>query len=171
MDDRSITIMLRLIHILAGIFWVGSAFLMAGFLIPTVQQTGREGGRFIQHLMLQRKLPIFIGIAMLLTILSGLTMYARMAAATHGSWAGSGPGIAFGTGGLAAILGAIVGSVYSGGAGRRMAVIGQSIGPAGPSPEQQAEISRLQARIGLGTRIVAALLALSAGAMAIGRYL
>jgi hypothetical protein len=171
MDDRSITIVLRLIHILAGIFWVGSAFLMAGFLVPAVQQTGREGGRFIQHLMLQRKLPIFLGIAMLLTILSGLTMYARMAAATHGSWAGSGPGMAYGLGGLAAILGAIVGSLYGGGAGRRMAAIGQSIGPAGPSPEQQAEISRLQARIGLGSRITAALLALSAGAMAIGRYL
>jgi uncharacterized membrane protein len=170
MDDRSITIMLRLIHFLAGIFWVGSAFLMAGFLVPAVQQTGREGGRFIQHLMLQRKLPIYLGIAMLLTILSGLTLYVRMAAATHGSWAGSGPGITYGIGGLAAILGAIVGSLYSGSAGRRMAAIGQSIGPAGPSPEQQAEISRLQARIGRGSRITAALLALAAGAMAIGRY-
>jgi uncharacterized membrane protein len=170
MDDRSVTIILRLIHILAGIFWVGSAFLMAGFLVPAVQQTGREGGRFIQHLMLQRKLPIFLGIAMLLTILSGLTMYARMAAATQGSWAGSGPGMAYGLGGLAAILGAIVGSLYSGRAGRRMAAIAQGIGPGGPSAEQQVEISRLQARIGLGSRITAALLALSAGAMAIGRY-
>jgi uncharacterized membrane protein len=171
MDERTITIILRLIHILGGVFWVGSAFLLAGFLVPTMRETGREGGRFIQHLMLQRKLPVFIGIASALTVLSGLTMYARMAAATHGSWASTPPGIAYGIGGLAAVLGGIAGAVFAGAAGKRMAVVGQSIGAAGPSPEQQAEIARLQARIGLGTRLTAALLAVAAGAMAVARYL
>jgi hypothetical protein len=171
MDDRSITLLLRLIHILAGIFWVGAAFLMAGFLVPTMRETGREGGRFIQHLMQKRRLPIFIGVAMLLTIISGLTMYARVTAATHGSWAGTPPGIAYGVGGLAAILGAITGSLLSGAAGRRMAVVGQSIGPQGPTSEQQAEMGRLQSRMSLGTRLAAALLLLAAGAMAVARYL
>jgi uncharacterized membrane protein len=54
MDDRAITIILRLIHILAGIFWVGTAFLLAGFLAPTLRATGSEGGRFMRHLMQQR---------------------------------------------------------------------------------------------------------------------
>jgi hypothetical protein len=171
MDERTVAILLRLIHIMAGIFWVGSAFLMAGFLVPTMRETGREGGRFIQHLMLERKLPIFLSIASLLTILSGFIMYGRMAAATHGTWAGTPPAIAYGVGGLAAILGAVAGSLLSGAAGRRMAVVGQSIGPAGPSANQQEEISRLQRRIALGTRVAAALLAVAAGAMAVGRYL
>jgi hypothetical protein len=171
MDERTLTIVLRLIHILAGIFWVGSAVLMAGFLVPTMRATGREGGRFIQHLMQRGRLPMFLGIAMGLTILSGLVMYGRLAGATHGTWTGTGPGITYGVGGLAAILGAFTGSMVSGAAGRRMAAMGATMGAGGTSAEQQAEIGRLQGRIALGTRLSAGFLTVAAGAMAIARYL
>jgi hypothetical protein len=67
---------------------VGSAVLVAGFLLPTVRATGPEGGRFMQHLMGRRRLPVYLAIAMLLTVLSGFVMYARVAAATNGAWAG-----------------------------------------------------------------------------------
>jgi hypothetical protein len=172
MDDRTITLLLRLVHILAGIFWVGAIFLIAGFLLPTLRATGREGGRFMQHLMGQRRLPIFLGIAMLLTVLSGFTLYTRTVAATHGAWASTPPGIAYGIGGLAAVLGALVGMLISGSAARRMAAIGQRSAVAGgPSPAEQAEIERLQDRMVLGSRLVAGFLAVAATAMAIARYL
>ena len=171
MDDRSITIILRLIHILAGVFWAGTAFLIAGFLVPTMRATGREGGVFIQHLMQTRRLQMFLGIAMLLTVLSGVTMYARLASATHGAWAGTAPGIAYGVGAVAAIVGGVAGAFVGSSAGRRLAAIGASIGAGGPSPEQQTEMGRLQARIRLGTRVAAGLLAIAAGAMAVARYL
>jgi uncharacterized membrane protein len=173
MDDQTITLLLRLIHILAGIFWVGVAFLMAGFLIPTVRETGQAGGRFMEHLMLRRRLPVFLGIAMLLTVLSGFVMYGRLAAATQGAWAGTPPGIAYGVGGLAALLGAVLGMGISGAAGRRMAKVSQSVAQAGgpPSAEQQAEIERLRARMSAGARITAGLLFIASGAMAIARYL
>ena len=72
MDDRALTLLLRLIHILAGVFWAGSVFFLAGFLIPTVRETGPEGGRVMSHLVGRRRLPVFIGIAILLTVVSGL---------------------------------------------------------------------------------------------------
>jgi hypothetical protein len=56
MDERTITIILRLVHILAGVFWAGTVFLMAGFLVPTMRATGREGGVFVQYLMRERRL-------------------------------------------------------------------------------------------------------------------
>jgi uncharacterized membrane protein len=172
MDDRALTLLLRLIHILAGVFWAGSAFFLAGFLIPTVRETGPEGGRVMSHLVGRRRLPVFIGIAILLTVLSGLIMYGRTAAATHGTWTGTAPGIAYGLGGLAAILGAIVGMGVSGAAARRMAAIGQRAAEAGrPSPEQQAEIQGLQQRMMLGARIAAGLIAVAVVAMATARYL
>jgi uncharacterized membrane protein len=173
MDDQTITVLLRLIHILAGIFWVGSMLLVAGFLFPAVRASGREGGRVMQHLMQQRRLPVYLAVAMLLTVLSGLTLYARLAAATHGAWASTTPGIAYGVGGLASILGAIAGMLISGSAGRRMAAIGsQNAGQtSGPSPDQQAEIARLQGRMVLGSRIAAGLLVIAAAAMATARYL
>jgi uncharacterized membrane protein len=171
-DAQTITLLLRLIHILAGIFWVGAIFLIAGFLLPPARATGREGGRFMQHLMLQRRLPVFLAIAMLLTVLSGFTLYARLVSATHGSWAGTPPGIVYGVGGLAAILGAVVGMLVSGSAARRMAAIGQQAAQGGgPSAEQQAETERLQGRMVLGSRLVAGFLAVAATTMAIARYL
>src|SRR5688572_8996596 len=69
MSDQSLTILLRLIHILGGIFWVGTMMLLAAFLIPTVRATGREGGKFMEHLMQQRRLRVYLGVAMLLTVL------------------------------------------------------------------------------------------------------
>jgi hypothetical protein len=102
-DARTVTIILRLIHILAGIFWAGTAFLVAGFLVPTARARGREGGLFLQHLMLQRRLSDFLGVAMLLTVLSGVGMYIRLAVASHGTWPRTPPGIAYGVGAVAAI--------------------------------------------------------------------
>jgi hypothetical protein len=171
MDDRSLTIILRLIHILAGVFWAGTAFLMAGFLVPTMRATGREGGVFIQHLMRERRLHVALGVAMLLTVLSGIAMYAKLAAATHGAWAGTPPAMAYGVGAVAAIAGGITGAVFGGSAGRRMAAISSSIEAGGPSPEQQAEMGRLQRRIRNGTKVTAGLLGVAVAAMAIGRYL
>jgi uncharacterized membrane protein len=170
MDDRTIMILLRLIHILAGTFWVGSAFLLARFLLPAVRATGREGGQFMQHVMQQGRLPVFLGIAMLFTVLSGFTLYARDAAGTQGMWASSAPGIGYGIGGLAAILGALVGFFINGIAARRMAALGAQA-QGSPSAEQLAEIGRLQARMGVGARVTAALLAIATAAMAIARYL
>jgi uncharacterized membrane protein len=171
MDERTLTIVLRLIHILGGIFWVGAMIMLAGFLLPTVRATGREGGRFMQALMQQQRLQLYLGLAAALTVLSGLTMYGRMAAATHGAWAGSRPGIAYGVGAVAAILGAAIGAGIGGSAGRKMLALGQAIGPAGPSAEQQAELTRLQGRSALAARVAASLLVIAAGAMAVGRYL
>jgi uncharacterized membrane protein len=171
MDGTTTTILLRLIHILAGIFWVGAVFVVAGFLVPTVRETGREGGRFMQHLAQRRRLPVFLGIAALLTVLSGFAMYGRLVSSTHGQWASTRPGIGYGVGAVAAILALIAGAAISGSAARRMAAIGQTAGTAGPSAEQQAEMGRLQARMALGSRVTAGLLAVAVGAMAVSRYL
>jgi uncharacterized membrane protein len=171
MDERTLTILLRLIHILGGIFWVGTTVMLAAFLLPTARATGREGGKFMQYLMQQRRLQLYLGVAMLLTVLSGITLYARMAAATHGAWAGSAPGIAYGVGAVAAILGAAIGGSIGASAGRKMLAVGQSIGTTGPSAEQEAELTRLQTRMATGARLAAGLLVVAAGAMAVGRYL
>jgi hypothetical protein len=170
MDERALTIVLRLIHILSGIFWVGAMILLAGFLLPTLRATGREGGRFMQSLMQQQRLQFYLGLTAALAVLSGITMYARLAAATHGAWAQSGPGIAYGVGAVAAILAVAIGGGVGRPAGRKMLAIGQAVGSGPPSAEQQAELSRLQRRMALGARLAAALLVIAAGAMAVGRY-
>jgi hypothetical protein len=51
-----------------------------------------------------------------------------------------------------------------------MMALGQVVGSGPPSPEQQAEMARLQRRMALGSRVAASLLVIAAGAMAVGRY-
>ena len=46
MDSPSVIIVLRIIHIVAGAFWVGGAVTTAFFLLPTVKATGPVGGQF-----------------------------------------------------------------------------------------------------------------------------
>ncbi|MGB3716048.1 MAG: hypothetical protein WA996_16605 [Candidatus Promineifilaceae bacterium] len=36
-------VILRLIHIVSGIFWAGATFFLVGFVSPAVQATGLEG--------------------------------------------------------------------------------------------------------------------------------
>ena len=52
---------LRLIHILAGIFWVGSAVFTAVILVPAARAAGAEGGHFMERLMQQRRTRAALG--------------------------------------------------------------------------------------------------------------
>src|SRR5919106_6918386 len=97
-------IILRVIHIAAGIFWVGAAFVLFLFIQPSVKDLGPEGQRFMGHLATRKRLPLLIMLSAVVTILAGLLLYWR---ASHGfdvDWIGSGPGVAFTVGGLAAIV-------------------------------------------------------------------
>ena len=95
---------LRLIHILAGVFWVGAAVFTAAFLVPTIRAVGPAGGPVMQHISQVRKLPVFVLSAGFLTVLSGIGLYSIPSARFTSSWMRSGPGITFGVGGLLAIV-------------------------------------------------------------------
>jgi hypothetical protein len=173
MDDQIIMVVLRLIHIVSGVFWVGAFIVMAGFLFPAVRATGPQGGRVMQEVMQRRRLPVYLGVAAGLTILSGFVMYGRIAGATNGAWASTRPGMTYGIGGLAAILAVIVGAVVAGPAGRKLGKLGERVQASGgpPSAEQAAQMAALQARVGHGMQAVAFLLLVAVVAMAIARYL
>jgi hypothetical protein len=173
MDERTIMVVLRLIHIVSGVFWVGAFVVMVGFLFPAVRAMGPQGGRVMQEVMQRRRLPVFLGVAAGLTILSGFVMYGRIAGATNGAWASTGPGMTYGIGGLAALLAVIVGAVVAGPAGRKLGRLGERVQASGgpPSAEQAAQMAALQVRMGRGMQAVAFLLLVAVVAMAIGRYM
>ncbi|NJC95261.1 MAG: hypothetical protein FIB03_02810, partial [Anaerolineae bacterium] len=50
-----LTLALRLIHIIGGVFWVGSALLMNFFIGPTLRATGDAGRQFAGHFMARTK--------------------------------------------------------------------------------------------------------------------
>ena len=173
MDGRLLMIVLRLVHILSGVFWVGALLVAAGFLYPAAQD-GPEGGRMLQRIMVRHRLATWVSAAAGLTMLSGLWMYGRVAMATGGAWMRTRPGIALGVGGLLAITAAgIAGAVLAPG-GRQLSELGTRLHAGGGgalSGDGPAEMRRLQARLMGTTRLVAALLVLAAAAMAVARYL
>jgi hypothetical protein len=164
---------LRLIHILAGVFWVGAAVFTAAFLVPTIRAVGPAGGPVMQHISQVRKLPVFVLSAGFLTVLSGIGLYSIPSAGFTSSWMRSGPGITFGVGGLLAIVALSIGVIFVMPMAKRVGALAGAIGASGgkPSPDQAAEMQKLQARMGKASALGALLLVGATAAMAVARYI
>lgn len=166
-------IILRVIHISAGIFWVGAAFVLFLFVQPSVKDLGPEGQRFMGHLVTRKRLPMAITLSGGVTVLAGLLLYWRDSGGLGVDWITSGPGIGFTVGGLAAIVTLALGLSITKPAVDRIGALGQEIAGGGgpPTPEQAAEMQRLQSRTVAVGRLSMVLLAIAVVAMAISRFL
>jgi uncharacterized membrane protein len=162
---------LRLVHIVAGIFWVGATVATAAFLLPTARVTGAEGRRFMGRVM--QRLGPALGIAMLLTVVSGFIIYGRLSAGFNRAWVTSRPGLALGGGAVAALLAVVIGVAVTGPTNVRLAKLRKSLASAGPEPAaaDAARLAALEARAERATLVTAALLLSCAAAMAVARYL
>lgn len=136
---------LRIVHIVAGVLWVGAAVAYFAFVGPTVKAIGPAGGQFMQHLMERRKYPIFMTIVSALTVLSGVPLYVFASGGLQLSWITSGPGVVFTIGAVVAIVVFFLGILMLKPRAERMGALGKEIGMAGgtPSPAQAAELQRL----------------------------
>jgi hypothetical protein len=167
-----LVVLLRLVHILAGVFWTGSAVMLAFFLFPAVRAAGPAGGSVMQQLMNVRKLPIYLTSAGVLTLLSGLGMYWRNGALSNGAWFATMTARTLGVGAVFAIIAGILGGTTTRKTAMRIAALGAEIQRGGgpPSAAQGAEMAALQAKLSKALHSVAGLLLLAAAAMAVARY-
>ena len=132
---------LRLIHIVGGIFWVGSAFLMNLFVGPTLRATGDAGRQFAGHFMGKTRFVTAMNISVFATILAGFTLYGIDSQWFTSAWASSGAGMGFGIGAGFAIVGFITGFM-NGGNNRKLAMIGSQI-QGKPTAEQAAALQAI----------------------------
>ncbi len=165
-------LVLRLVHILAGAFWLGAAVTMFLFLQPTAQATAPEGQRFMLHLLRNRRFSEVVLLAASLTGAAGAILFWRD---TNGLELASmtqpqGLGFTVGSiaGGVALLLFVFVG--YP--AGRRMIAIGSQLAGEHRTPRDDEQRSlaaaqRVLSRVGV---TVLVLLVISASAMATARY-
>ena len=160
---------LRIVHILAGIFWVGGTLIMAFFVGPTVGATGEAGQKFVGHLMNNLKFSNRIAAAAGLTILAGFILYWIDSDGFTSPWMTSGAGRGFGIGAVFAIVGLVFGTLI-GRTARAIAQLGAQV-QGKPSPEQMTQLETLRKRQATYTNITAVLLILSVIFMAIARYL
>ena len=163
--------LLRLLHILSGAFWFGAVIFAVRFLMPSLRAVGPAAGPVMAQLN-QRRLSVVMMGASIVNLASGVWLMFFSSGGDIGSWMRTGFGRTIGWGGVCAILAMIVGMIVNPPAARRMAQIATAAGKRGgpPSPEEAAEVQRLQKRMATANVFVAILLTLAVSAMAVARY-
>jgi uncharacterized membrane protein len=172
MNFQIAMIVLRVIHIVAGAFWVGAAITLARILLPALASVGPAAAPVMRDIVQRRRLPIQMTVAMALTILSGLGMMWHDQAVTGDAWAQTRMGMTFSAGAAVAVLGAIIGVTVSRPTATRLTVLGEMIAASAgpPSAELLADMQKLRTRLAAGTNWVAALVVLATAFMAVARY-
>jgi hypothetical protein len=168
-----LVIVLRLIHLVAGALWVGMATFTTYYLQPALQEVGPDGGK-VMAVIQRRGVMTVMPILAVATLLSGLWLYLRAAGGQHAAFAQSGPGMAFGIGGLAAIAGWLTGMFVMRPAMMKAVALAQSLGPSATPEERQrvgAEAELLRRRATVAGKAMTHLLLLAIAAMAVARYI
>src|SRR5215467_9287265 len=143
--------LLRLVHILAGIFWVGATIVLAGFIVPAIRAVGPSAGPVMTQLMQQRRLQFWINTSMALAILAGLGLFAVDSRASGGGFAKSAMGITLSIGALLAIVAAGVDGAVSKPTGKKLGALAQRMqeaqrGSGQPPADLVAQAAPLQAK-------------------------
>jgi len=170
---NAFVILLRLIHIVLGVLWVGGAAMLTWFILPTVGISGPGGSQFMQVLIGRTKLLRYMPSLGGLTVLAGFALFWRDMSVSGESFAQSRAGMAFSIGGLAALIGLIVGGIMMARPAKALGAIGAAVAQSGgsPSPDQAQRIAALQARMKTGSIVTVTLLLIATVAMAVARYL
>ena len=166
-------VVLRLIHILGGAFWLGAAITMFLFLQPTARATAPEGQRFMLHLLRDRRFSEVVLVAALLTGVAGAILFwrdtngLRLASITQPQTLG------FTIGGLAGGIALLLFLFLGYPAGRRMIAIGGRLEAERrpPNEDEQRILAAAQSVLSRVGVTVLVLLVTAAAAMATARYL
>lgn len=161
--------LLRIVHIVAGTFWIGSALTAFFFIGPAVGATGDAGQKFIVHLMNSLKLSNRIAAAAGATILAGGILFWIDSQGFTSPWMKSGAGIGFTIGAVFGLVGFIFG-ILVGRTNKAMAQLGSQI-QGKPSPEQLNQLQAIQKQQAVYSKVSTPALILAVIFMAIARYL
>jgi uncharacterized membrane protein len=166
-------LVLRLVHILGGMIWVGSGVFNSFFLLPTLAQSGPAAGQVIAGLQ-RRRLFTILPIVALLTILSGVRLTQITSAGFSPAYFASATGRTYAWSGVAAIVGFLVGVIIARPAAMRAARIGATAATSTDSAARAsltAALERHRRTSSIASSLSVALVVLAAAGMAVARYL
>jgi len=163
---------LRLVHILGGIFWVGSGLFTAFFLMPALGRVGPAAAGPLMGALQQRRLFTVLPVVALLTILSGVRLFQIASAGFAPEYISSRTGQTFLWSGIAAVGAFLLSVLIARPAALRAGRLGAAIATI---PEEQrsargAEVENLRRRSAIASIFATALLIGAAAGMAVARY-
>lgn len=112
-------IVLRVAHIFSGTLWAGLLWYHALFVLPKVQAVAREDGGWVQTIAV-RALQL-MSVSGLITILSGIVLYAEISEGFSRGWIMTPRGVVLGAAGVVGILAVLDGWRVSCGVSHRLA--------------------------------------------------
>ena len=161
-------VVLRIVHIAFGAFWVGSALFLVLILEPRLKTLGPT----IQRPVMGALMPVMgpaLGISGVITIAAGVYLALRLRWGHLDTFLDTGWGWAILVGFMASV-GAMSSGVTTGVMANRMSRLGREIEGRPPTPEEAGQLQRLAARLTLLGRTTAVLLLIAVAAMASARY-
>ena len=164
-----LTLTLRVIHIVGGIFWVGAALMMNFFVAPTLRTTGDAGRQFAGHFMARTRFVTAMTISVYATVIAGFWLYGIDSRWFQSPWMSSSTGIGFTVGAVFAVVGMVTGFM-NGSNNTKMAKIGAQI-EGKPTPEQLAAMGAIQKQQAWVVPVNSYTLLIAALLMAVSRYL
>jgi uncharacterized membrane protein len=167
-------LLLRVLHIGSGIFWVGAAFTFLLFVNPSAKALGTDAqGAFMDQITRVRRLPMVVLIAGVVTVLAGATLYWRASGGLNSAWISTPTGIGFSIGALAGIVSMALGPIFIVPNFEKVQAIGGRLQTERrpPTPEEGATLQALDQRLTQVGRIDLVLLTVAVLMMATARYL
>ena len=144
--------------------------MMNFFIGPTIGATAQAGKQFAGHLMTRTHLSMALTISAILTVLAGGFLYWHDLQGFTSLWMSAGPGIGFSIGAVSALIGFVFG-IMLGQLNKKMALIGSQIKEGEPTPEQLAQLQKIQNQLKVVSPINAGSLIIAVVFMSIARYL
>ena len=169
---RAELLVLRLIHILSAIMWVGSTMYTSFFLVPALSSSPAVMGQVLAGLQRRRSLLV-LQIVAALTILSGLRLLWIDSAGFAAGYFESGTGRMFGISAGAAILAAVLSFGVAQPAMARAGALAASLAGSANGGERErltSELNGLRRRGTVASTVAVAFGLLAASGMAIARY-
>jgi|CXWL01.1.fsa_nt_gi uncharacterized membrane protein len=166
-------IVLRLLHVVGGVVWVGGVALMHFVVLPSMAAAGPGAGTVMAAIPRQRLFRWLPRIAVI-SMLAGIRLLWVASAGFTNAWFQTWSGHTYGVGALLAIVGFLVGILLSRPSAMRAGhLMGQLAGAEGESARAalMAEIGALRGRAVRFGGLSTGLLLLATVAMAIARYL
>jgi uncharacterized membrane protein len=162
-----VMVVLRLFHLFSSVIWAGFTFAMVLLVAPAFAPLGPEGGKMMLRISGTRNFQIVIPSAAGLSVLSGLLLYYRL----FGPMAplNTGAGLALTVGGAAGVLAFIEGLQIN----RTQNALREASNVAEktkPSESQNAEMQKLQQKLGKLTATTAILMVIALTGMTLSEY-
>lgn len=172
MGGTLVFLFVRVLHVLLAAVWLGATVFVSLLLMPAVNAAGPAGGQIMISLN-KRIVPFFASLGGL-TVLTGIYLYWRFTGGFDPVISRSNAGMAFGIGGVAGVLAAIIGGSVVGRSSKRVVEIMQQVATMGDGAQKTSmiqEANGLKERMATSGAVVLVLQIVATVLMALGHYI